>query len=99
MAIRKSVITIEINNIIYYSMDNRGCSWSNEINDAKQHRGMANAKHRQIKEHLEGSIRMDSASLFDIYLKNQNNFSWGSPTAISYNEVNTILLHELFLSI
>jgi hypothetical protein len=101
MAIRKSVITIEVNNIIYYSMDNKGRTWSDEINDAKQHRGMANAKYRQIKEYLEDQIQVDPNNKHELYIKaNGSFFSGNKPTTtISYNEAKTVELHELFLSI
>lgn len=98
MAKRKSVITITIKDVIYYAMDNRGNTWSDEINDSRQSYGMAKTKHRKMKEYLEDLVQADPNRTAQIHIKINGNFSWNT-TDISYAEVNTVELHELYLSI
>ncbi|MCI4438136.1 MAG: hypothetical protein JHC33_15120 [Ignisphaera sp.] len=96
---KKSVITLEHQGTLYYLMDNKGRAWSDDITDAKQHRGMAKTRHKKIKEELEFHVRNDSKQACDVWVRLNNSSKYSNHITISYQEIDTVELRELFLSI
>ena len=93
---KRSVITMEINGALYYAMDSHGSCWSDEINDVKMFHGMARAKEKYIKERFENDLQSNCC---DVTLKTNGVWDCQNRVTLSRNNVNTVLLHELFLSI
>jgi hypothetical protein len=96
---KKSVITMEVNNVLFYATSSRGNAWSDDINDAKMFCGMARSKEKNIKECLEDCIQKTTPHVYEVLVKLNGKWDYSKRLRISSNDVNMITLRELFLHI
>jgi hypothetical protein len=82
----------------FYSMDRRGNCWTDDLNEAKQYRGMSRSAYTSITEALASNLDRDNGQ-HKVYLRIGGKYNYASNIFFTQMELESIELRELFLSI